>query len=165
MMDHDAQLKLQAFLDGELAEGEARMVAEGLARDPEGAALLAELRHTRQALAGFEAGVKLPESREFYWSKIEREIERVSKEAREPVPVPWIVRLRRVLVPAVTVALLALVGLLSSRHGASTPGVETALADSGAFTYHDYSAGATLVWLSYPADSEVADDEDLSTLE
>ena len=35
--------------------------------------------------------------------------------------------------------------------------METALADSGAFTYHDYSAGATLVWLSYPAEDEVAD--------
>jgi hypothetical protein len=30
--------------------------------------------------------------------------------------------------------------------------VEFALADAGAFTYRDYSAGTTLVWFSYPAD-------------
>ncbi|MEI6783081.1 MAG: hypothetical protein WCQ21_19415, partial [Verrucomicrobiota bacterium] len=41
--------------------------------------------------------------------------------------------------------------------------IETALADSGAFTYRDYSAGTTLVWLSYPADNEVAENDELGT--
>ena len=60
-MDIDAQLKLQAFLDGELPESEAREVANWVARDKEATALLAELRNTRQALAGFEAVMTLPE--------------------------------------------------------------------------------------------------------
>ena len=55
-MDYDAQLKLQALLDGELPEAEASEVANWLARDREAAALLEELRNTREALAGFEAG-------------------------------------------------------------------------------------------------------------
>ena len=42
--------------------------------------------------------------------------------------------------------------------------IETALADSGAFTYRDYSAGTTLVWLSYPADNEVAENDELGTV-
>jgi len=42
---------------------------------------------------------------------------------------------------------------------------ETALADSGAFTYHDDSAGVTLVWLSYPAEKEVAENDEMDTVE
>ena len=62
-MKQELQLKLQAYLDGELPEGEAREVAGLLAQDAEARALLAELKNTRAALAGFEADIKLPESR------------------------------------------------------------------------------------------------------
>ena len=71
-MDYKVQLKLQAFLDGELPEAEASKVANWIAGDGQASALLEELRHTQEALAGFEAGIRLPESREFFWSKIER---------------------------------------------------------------------------------------------
>ena len=59
-------------------------MANWLARDREAAALLEELRNTRAALAGFEAEVRLPESREFFWSKIEREIQRLEAPAPRP---------------------------------------------------------------------------------
>ena len=85
-MDYDAQLKLQAFLDGELPEAEASEVANWLARDREAAALLEELRNTRDALAGFEAGIQLPESREFFWSKVQREIQRLETPAPRARP-------------------------------------------------------------------------------
>ena len=49
-MDYDKQLKLQAFLDEELSESEAREVASWLAQDQEATLLLAEMRNTRQAL-------------------------------------------------------------------------------------------------------------------
>jgi hypothetical protein len=42
---------------------------------------------------------------------------------------------------------------------------ETAFDDSGAFTYHDFSAGATLVWLPYPAEKDIADDDELDSLD
>src|SRR5881296_3573917 len=58
-----ARRKLAALL----ADAEARVVANWLAQDQEPVALLTELRQTRQGLAGFEAGVRLPESREFFW--------------------------------------------------------------------------------------------------
>ncbi len=161
MMDYDAQLKLQAYLDGELSPRDARRVDGQLARDPEAQALLAELKATRTALGGFEEAIKLPESRESYWSKIERQIQRAEASANDPAPaVPWWAPLRRYLVPAAAVALLVMVGLVVIGRSPQTPGIETALADSGAFTYHDYSAGATLVWLSYPAENDVADDDE-----
>ena len=157
-MDYQEQLKLQAYLDGELPEPKAREVANWLARDKDATALLAELGNTRKAIAGFEDGIKLPEMREFYWSKIEREIQRQERPAPEPVPAaPLLARLRRLLVPAAGLALLAIAGILATRGPAGRTGsTETALADSGAFTYHDFNSGTTLVWLSYPADNELA---------
>jgi anti-sigma factor RsiW len=165
MIDYNTQLKLQAFLDGELSEPEARAVADSLPRNPEAAALLAELRHTGQALAGFDAEVKVPDSREFYWSRIQRQIERAEKSAREPESVPWIVHLRRVLLPAATVSLLITIGLLAVRSGVPSPGVEVASGDAEAFSYHDYTVGTTLVWLSFPADNEVANDDQSSIID
>jgi anti-sigma factor RsiW len=163
-MDYQDQLKLQSYLDGELSEADAREVARRLAQDQDATALLGELRQTRQALVGFETGVKLPESREFYWSKIAREIERVETPKPEPVrAISWLERLRRLLVPASGLALVLVVGVIALNNGvpsggSHTPGAEIALQDASAFTYHDYSAGATLVWLSYPADDAADDD-------
>ena len=169
-MDYDSQLKLQALLDGELPEAEASEVAKWLARDPEAAALRAELRNTREALAGFEAGIQLPESREFFWSKVQREIQRLETPATKPAAVPLSALLRRFLVPASAIALLFIAGVVLTRPtgpAGRTPAaeIETALADSGAFTYRDYSAGTTLVWLSYPADTEAAENDEMGTIE
>src|SRR5947207_11114128 len=109
-MDYDSQLKLQAYLDGELPEGEAREIANWLARDKEAVALHAELRNTRKALVGFETGVALPESREFFWSKIEREIQR--QEQPQPEPAQWLAFfawLQKFRAPASAVAAVFLV--------------------------------------------------------
>ena len=168
-MDYDSQLKLQALLDGELPEVEASKVAQWLARDPEAAALSEELRNTRTALAGLETGIQLPESREFFWSKVQRDIQRLETPAAKAASVPLSALLRRFLVPASAIAMVVIAGVMLTRPGPSglTPAaeIETALADSGAFTYRDYSAGATLVWLSYPADTEVADNDEMGTVE
>jgi anti-sigma factor RsiW len=166
-MDYQDQLKLQAYFDGELPEGESCEMANRLARDPSAAALLNELRQTREAMVGFEDGIRLPEARDFYWSKIKREIERQDATTAEIRPsVPLIVRLRRFLVPAAGLALLVIAGLVSIQGPSeeSAP-IETALADPGAMIYHDYSAGATFVWLSYPADKEIIDEDDSDTFE
>ena len=169
-MDWEAQLKLQAFLDGELPEAEAREMAGKLAGEPESAALAAELRQTRALLAGFEEGIRLPESREFFWSKIERGIAHAEKTAPASAANPWMARFRRFLVPATAMALLTIAGFVATRQNGSSylPGggeTETALADPGAFTYHDYASGTTLVWLSYPAENELAHDEEAVTVE
>jgi anti-sigma factor RsiW len=169
-MEYEAQLKLQAFLDGELPEGEASKVTDWAARDREAAALLEELRNTRGALAGFEAGIQLPESREFFWSKVQWEIQRLETPAPKPAPTPLFALLRRFLVPASALAVVLVAGVVLIRPAGpfgrnATGGIETALADAGAFTYRDYSAGTTLVWLTYPADNEVADNKDTGTVE
>lgn len=172
-MNEDRQLKLQAFLDGELPEAEAREVTHWIASDPDAAALHKELKNTRQALSGFEAGIKLPESREFYWSKIRREIEkqeRTEAPNKETAQPGWLLRY---LIPASTFAAVAIMAMLAAKifglSGTSkvalvTPELETALADSGAFTYRDNEEGITVVWLSYE-ENTLANPEGVSILQ
>jgi anti-sigma factor RsiW len=151
MMDHDSQLKVQACLDGELAPQEVSPFQAWLANEPEAQALLAELRMTATVLAGFETGVKLPESPEFFWSKVQREIQRQPKPVAASRRAAFLGSWRRWLVPAGALAAAMAAVLLSASSG-RVPEVETSLADSGAFTYYDFGARTTLVWLSYPAD-------------
>lgn len=166
MMDQETQLKLQAFLDGELPEAEQREIASLVARDKEAADLLTEFRHTRQALSGFERDIRLPESREFYWSKINRQIEALEPRKAQPVEVSIWARLRQLLVPATALALVTIAGFVATRSMNVDPiSGETALEDSGALTYRDYSAQATLVWLSYPAQNEIAQNNSVGTFE
>jgi anti-sigma factor RsiW len=161
-MDHESQLKLQAYLDGELPEGEARELVAGLAQDQEAAALLTELRQTRDAITGSEQARALPESREFYWSKIEHALERLETPAPQPARVSGLAgALRRFLVPVTGLALLVVAGFVTTRGPAeATLSMETAVSDPGALVYRDYSAGATFVWLSYPADEDTAKEDD-----
>jgi anti-sigma factor RsiW len=162
-MKSELQFKLQAHLDGELSDSEAREVASLLAQDADAAALYAELTNTRGALKGFESEIKLPESREFYWSKIQREIEREEQTEQESAPHPVLAMLRRLLVPAMGVAAVLLaVSLIGPQLGGNASAeaeMETMFADAGAMTYRDYQGGTTLIWLPYPAENEFADTE------
>src|SRR5262245_48699026 len=91
-MKTESQLKLQAYLDGELTEQDARQVKTWAEQDAEARALLAQLGQTQGWLKGNEPVVTLPESREFYWSKIEREIVRAEKaadRAAAQTAAPW----------------------------------------------------------------------------
>jgi anti-sigma factor RsiW len=166
MMDNDTQLKLQAYLDGELAPGEARDVGCLLERDEQAKALVAELEGTGRLLAGFEEPMKLPESRDFFWSKIERQIQFEGRPERPPANPSFLSRWRRFLVPATSLAALALAGLFAALgpSRSSSPEFEAALSDPGALTYRDYASGTTLVWLSYPAENEFADETPPDTL-
>jgi anti-sigma factor RsiW len=158
MKEHEDELRLQAYLDGELSAEDRKQVESAILCDPEANALLAELKMTRDVLAGFEEGIKLPEEREFYWSKIETGIRRAEQPARglnenSALQNWW----RKWLMPAGALAALAIVawfaGTQAGFFGSTVLHGESALADTGAFTYRDFSTGTTLVWLSYPAEN------------
>jgi len=151
MINHDAQMKLQAYLDGELPEQEAAEVNAWLGRDPEAQLLLAELQNTNAALFGHDAGVKLPESREFFWSRIERDIQRQEKLAEPIKRVSWLSGLLRgQFAPAGGVAFLAImlaVFVVHSRAGVGQYGeMELASDDMGAYTFRDQKDKMTMVW-------------------
>lgn len=168
-MKEDLQLKLQAYLDGELPSGEAQVVTNLLARDAAARDLLLELTNTRAALVSHESDIKVPDSREFYWSKIRRQIEREEQAVPAIKSVSIMERFRRLLVPAGTVAALML-GVMVIQQQLGLGGYAALEADgvhedSEAFTYRDYESGTTLVWLSYPAENEFADTDTDDTLE
>jgi len=85
----NTELKLQALLDGELETREVRELEALLAKDTQQAALLQELKWTKAAVAGNDVALSLPETRDFYWSKIAREIETAEKNAAVPAERPW----------------------------------------------------------------------------
>jgi anti-sigma factor RsiW len=161
-MNLEQQLKLQAFLDGELPEREAREILAWMQRDHEAASLLAELKNTRQAMVKSEPHLSVPESRDFFWSKIEHEIQRLEQEMAVAPRISIFATLRRFLLPASAVAALVIAGLFAhfnapkvvveSVADADTPSVETTLANSDATTYRDAVEGTTLVWFSSATD-------------
>ncbi|WCJ59208.1 hypothetical protein NXS98_16040 [Fontisphaera persica] len=124
MKDYQAQLKVQAYLDGELPDTEARQVEAWLAQDAELRGLLSELRATRDALRDNEPEVKLPVPHALYWSGIERAI--AQAEAARPQPQPtaaqrWLAWLQRYLAPAAAVAAVALLAIGVGRFLADNP--------------------------------------------
>ena len=157
-MTNEQQLKLQAFLDGELPEREAREILAWTQRDGDAAALLAELKNTRQAMLKSEPHLSMPESREFFWSKIEREIQRLEPPAAATPDVSIFAVLRRFLLPASAIAALIIAGMIAhfdvpktvvkSVADSDVTSVETTLASTDATTYRDASEGTTLVWFS-----------------
>jgi anti-sigma factor RsiW len=147
-MTQETQFKLQAYLDGELSTAERAEVETLLRQDEPARNLLTELSQTAQVVGANEPEIKLPESREFYWSKIQREINRGPAPASAPA-VSFGTWLRRLLVPAGAVAGLAIAVMLSLPRESAATNFFTASGDAVALTYENYNTGTTLVWLDF----------------
>ena len=147
-MKHEMELSLQAWLDGELPEHEARRVGEWIANDPEAGALLAELRSIKEVLPAYEPARRVPDTREFYWSQIRRQIE---SETPRPQPArqPWYARWHGYLLPLTGVAAVACALLVTLRHPLPPTFDEISSTSDvmEAVTYHDQSGQMTVVWL------------------
>ena len=124
-MNPEDQLKLQAFLDGELPPDEARALSALVEHDPAAAALLAELRTTRQTLRSIEVPVPIAESREFYWSKIARDIERNERRSPARRQTGLLAWLRLLVLPATVVVVLVIVGISLHNHARPASPVAT----------------------------------------
>ena len=157
MIIHEKELKLQAYLDGELSAGEAKAIADLMGRDAGVQALYQELRSAKSLLAGNELERKLPESCEFYWSKIQRQINRVEPAQAdgrtEPAASRW---WPRFLAPAGVLAALAVfvaVVLRSPEGGQAflalddSHEIETPLEETSSFSFRSEAAAMTVVWV------------------
>ncbi len=147
-------LKTQAWLDGELPPAEAAAIARLVNNDAAARDLSTELRQTTAALAVGEPVRPVPESREFYWSKIERAI-RAAEDSRPSASRPaWWRSLARWLVPAgFTAALAVWVAspyLHQRQQGSWVSGaeIESPLNDVGSFTFRSEAERMTVVWIS-----------------
>ena len=158
-MNRETQLQVQAYLDNELSPGEARNVSKLISSDSEARALFTELKSTREVLVANEPQPALPESREFYWSKIQRAIEQSERtnERTQTHARPWWLRIMAPLAGAVALfaILLSVSGpdttpaKINNQAQASVPlhRVEEA-PDVSLFTFRSESEGVTLVWVS-----------------
>jgi anti-sigma factor RsiW len=163
-MKHELETKLQAWVDGQLPVHEADEVARLIENDAEVCALMTELKNTRAAFAGHEDSVRVPESREFYWSKIKRSIEREEKKEAFAAPeASWFFHWKRVLLPAGAAIALVIIGMLAKPGavaGFELSGLET---DSDTFTFTDEETGTTLVWFSY-SENDLAETRESNNL-
>jgi hypothetical protein len=155
-MNVEQQLKLQAWVDGELPEAEARQIAAFAQNESDAHALAQELRLTKGFLAGNEPEVKLPESADFYWSKIRREIESVEKAANATPRMAWTFAWRRLMAPLSGLALIAFLSILSLNVFHQQPiddsakylvEVENLSEDIGSISYRSQSENMFVVYL------------------
>ena len=155
-MRHEDELKLQAYLDEELSGRKSQAVADWLAKDQDAQALLVELRNTSAALEGNEPLIPTPDSREFYWSKIQREIRRLET-APESGTLPFFVWLKRKYwVPVGALAILILLALGATQlfdwsglppYPHITRQVESPSEEMGSMTFRSEADRVTIVWL------------------
>jgi len=152
-MTHEVELKIQAYLDNELAAAERQQISELIRTDGEAQKVYEALAATKAWVTDNEPEHKLPESREFYWSKIEREI----RQQTAPVQATyfgldfgnWWVRLATA---CAAVALVGTLAILGSRSGTmisrSYEPQEMELPEEmSAITFHSQSANMTVVWV------------------
>ena len=74
-MNQEDRLKIQAWLDGELAIQESAKIAELVNSDMDAKATSEELKTLQNILKSGEKSVKLEDSRDFYWHQVKRQIE------------------------------------------------------------------------------------------
>src|SRR5207237_321933 len=90
MISKEQILKLQSHLDGELPAAEAAEIARLLESDAGVSALRNEMRMVGEVLRSNEAIVPVPETRDFYWSKIAKGIEQAERQTAPAAKVsPW----------------------------------------------------------------------------
>lgn len=148
-MKHETETKLQAWLDGELSDRETAEVKRLVAADPEAARLLAALRQTREALRVGEIERPVPESREFYWSKLQSAIAAQETAPAQPETAPWRRWLRILLPLGAAVALALTLTLPASRTDAAAAAeIENHLDDMGSFSFRSESEGMTVIWIA-----------------
>jgi len=169
-MNLEQQLKLQAWVDGELPEAEARQMAAFVQGQSEAQTLVGELRITKGFLAGNEPEAKLPESGDFYWSKIQRAIEQEEKVAARAPGASWTFAWRRLMAPISGVALIAFLSVLSFnvfRQQSVDDGanllveVENLSEDIGSISYRSQSENMFVVYL-YKKDVQEAENDPIA---
>lgn len=152
-MDERELLRIQAYLDHELSPADCERVAEWLAGNEEGRALYEELRQTRALVTSNEIERTVPESREFYWSKIQRQIQLETAEQPQR-PFRWTHGwLRFALSASGVAALIACVfaffgfGIGNGNVAPWHQEIDSPHLEVNAITFHSEEAGLTVVWI------------------
>ena len=134
-------------MDGEMSPSEAALFERQLASSPEDQDRVARLKAVKAVLTPANVEAKVPHSREFYWSRIQRQIEHETQTPRR-VRESFLARWRRFLVPFAGVVGMAALLLFSIKEPAPAFEDYTVTSDDmDSLTFHDNTAGMTVVWL------------------
>jgi anti-sigma factor RsiW len=171
-MNMEMELKIQAWLDGELSPTEAAEVAVLVTTNAEAQSLVTELKLLKAIVRGNEQSLAVPESREFYWSKIERAII-TQAEAAAPVSesasaiAPCFAWARNWLAPATglaaMIALLLVVAPRSAEPEYSE--AETPSEGGGVIHFKDPASGMTVIWFYDQAGNPIPGPDSIDNVE
>jgi anti-sigma factor RsiW len=144
-MSDDQLLEIMAYADGELAANRKVGVEQLLSSNPSAAALHRELAGIRTLVRSNEPTGQIADTREFYWSQIQRRIaaEESAANHKSPArssPLNWL----RWLVPALGVAAVALIAVFQPRPVAAV----IAGSEASAMTFTSDSDGVTIRWIN-----------------
>ena len=162
-MDHEFERRLQAWVDGQLDPTEARAVAATVEKDAEARQLAQNLRSLSGLLQTHAPEPTVPESRDFYWSRIRNGIEQADRGAervdgwgsRQPGLLRWLAW----LVPTGAAAFAAVLFLQPSNPYplGLTPAIpvpaltdheiETPSDEVSSLTFYASEDSMTVVWL------------------
>jgi anti-sigma factor RsiW len=115
MNTQEMTLNLQAYVDGELDAVQRAELEKYLTKDADARTLVTGLQQLSTLLKAGEPVAKVPDTREFYWSQIQRRIK--AQEKRQPQstePARRAIQWLRWLVPSLGVAAAAVVTAMAA---------------------------------------------------
>ncbi|MBL9174958.1 MAG: hypothetical protein JNL10_15575 [Verrucomicrobiales bacterium] len=148
-MKTETCLEIQAYVDGELDLARRASVETLCSEDPTARRLLEDLASFRDCIQGHEPEFSVPETREFYWNQIQRQLKSTPSPSA-PTLSPWLGWVRW-LVP---VAGLAAVAFLITLPRSEAPVSRTlasmtpASMEASSVVYRSEADGVTVHWIN-----------------
>ena len=159
MKENEIELKIQALVDGELTEFEAGKLRDRIKNDVRLQVLHERLMQMKDLISKHEMPRVLPESSDFYWSKISQKIEvggSAAQSSAQSLGMKWVFRR---LAPLLGIASVA---LLITLQGPNLPDLGIVLdhnhelellADEiDVMTFNSADDSMSVVWIDYSMD-------------
>ena len=156
-MDTQRAIRIQSYLDNALPSEQRREVEAWLSRDPEARTLHERLSQLKGLVAANEPEPKLPETREFYWAQLKRQIAAAEPPRAEHQPTWSILRRFKFSLLPIAVAIVIVAGILwaprptSNRADSAEVRQELAnvLDDDNTISFYSPEAKMTVVWVDF----------------
>jgi negative regulator of sigma E activity len=147
-------LKVQACVDGEMPDAEAKALVQSIQQDEQLQLIHEHLQSIKTLMHENELEHPVQETREFYWASIHRSIAAAPAErATHASSLGWLLRW---LVPVGATALLCAYWLMPVRPGLGSDAeadnlvgheIETPLEETASFAFRSEAAEMTVVWV------------------
>ena len=157
MKENEIELKIQALVDGELTKFEAGKLRDRIKNDIRLQILHERLMQMKDLISKHEMPRVLPESSDFYWSKIAQEIEvggSAAQSSAQTLGMKWVFRR---LAPLLGIASVA---LLITLQGPNLPDLgivldhnhELLTGEIDVMTFNSADDSMSIVWIDYSMD-------------